>query len=112
MLRSISYEYETWPAHHCEKQGLGAQYLASALTLNPHTEPSAAHAASPTSAAAFVWAVITIAAGMACGTDADIFVDYSDPAWILQSSEDQQRFWLCLASLASQDVAAAFGLRV
>ncbi len=38
--------------------------------------------------------------------------DYSDPAWILQSAEDQQRFWLCLASLASQDVAAAFGLRV
>ena len=33
---------------------------------------------------------------------------YSDPAWILQSAEDQQRFWLCLASLASQVVAAAF----
>ena len=37
---------------------------------------------------------------------------YSDPAWILQSAEDQQRFLLCLASLASQVVAAAFGLRV
>ena len=41
-------------------------------------------------------------------TSHDRSINYTDPAWILQYAEDQQRFWMCLASLASQVVAAAF----